>query len=56
MRLSGHRLVRTVVAYYEQAEVLNSPAADLLARHRARVRASTASVSGAPSAPAAVES
>lgn len=36
MRLSGHRLVRTVVEYYEQAEVLNSPAADLLARSRAR--------------------
>lgn len=54
MRLSGHRLVRTVVDYYEQAEALNSPAADLLARSRAQAGASApAPAESAPATPRA---
>jgi len=51
MRLSGHRLVRTVVEYYEQAEALSSPAADLMARSRAQAGSSAAAP---PTPPAAV--
>jgi hypothetical protein len=52
---SRHRLVRTLVAYCEPADALNSPAADLLVRSRARGPTAVTPPAVAPSVPTATD-